>query len=118
MLQLKKYHLISFIGNGDFLNLEGKMEQNNKISRTIRLNTRRTSIKMENVFWEALKKISINEKISVAKICSIVDKNRKNLALTSALRIFTVHYFIFKSNESSTKEYLEAALKNLTNAAF
>jgi predicted DNA-binding ribbon-helix-helix protein len=55
------------------------MEQNNKISRTIRLNTRRTSIKMENVFWEALKKISTNEKYLLLKFVLSVDKNRKNL---------------------------------------
>ena len=68
------------------------MEQTTKISRTVRLNARRTSIKMESVFWEALKGISATEKISIAKICSIVDQNKKNLALTSALRIFTINY--------------------------
>lgn len=84
-----------------------------RLNKTMRLGNRRTCIRLENEFWEALSEISDIEKKSTKELFSIIDQNRKNIGLTSAARIFSVSYFRCVSHHDSRKKRMEKALHNI-----
>ncbi len=57
----------------------------------------RTSVSMEEPFWEALKDISKHKNQSITAIVSLIDRNREDLPLSSAIRIYVLEYFKEKS---------------------
>ncbi len=64
------------------------------ISRNIRINKRRTSVRLDDCMWQALKEIASKEKTSVHDICTIIyDYKDSKSSLSTALRIFIVNYY-------------------------
>ena len=55
----------------------------------------RTSVSMEEPFWDALKEISKSKGQSITAIVSHIDRNREDLALSSAIRIYVLEYYRF-----------------------
>lgn len=66
---------------------------NSLISRNVTVNGHRTSLRLEQVTWDALDDISIAEGLSIHEICSMIDTQRKNSSRTSAVRTFILSYF-------------------------
>jgi len=62
------------------------------IKKSITLNKHRTSLSLEIEFWEALNKISENEKSSIQSLISEIDINRKS-SLASSTRVFILQYY-------------------------
>lgn len=62
------------------------------LSRNIRLNGRRTSIKLEPAFWNALSKVAEQEKVSIHDICQAVAERTEGYGLTGAVRVFLLCY--------------------------
>ncbi len=62
------------------------------VSRTVAIDGRRTSLKLEQVLWEALGEISESEGLTVHELISLVDHHRHNESRTSAVRAFIVTY--------------------------
>ena len=61
--------------------------------RNIQIGDKRTSVRLEPVFWEELKKIAIKENISIHEVCGFIDKRKnESSSLSSALRVFVVSY--------------------------
>lgn len=61
--------------------------------RNVRVAGRRTSVRLEQGFWEALDEIARREKTSVNEICGKASDHRNGLGLTAALRLYTLIYF-------------------------
>jgi len=61
--------------------------------RAIKVNGRKTAVSLEDAFWKALKEIAAHKKISVARLVSQIDKERVGSTLSSALRLFVLHYY-------------------------
>lgn len=66
---------------------------NSLISRNVVVNGHRTSLRLEQVTWDALDDIANAEGLSVHEICSMVDVQRVNSSRTSAVRTFILSYF-------------------------
>ncbi len=62
------------------------------IKKSITLKKHRTSLSLEIEFWEALNKISENEKSSIQSLISEIDINRKS-SLASSTRVFILQYY-------------------------
>jgi len=62
------------------------------IKKSITLKKHRTSLSLETEFWEALNKISENEKSSIQSLISEIDINRKS-SLASSTRVFILQYY-------------------------
>ncbi len=62
------------------------------ISRNVKIDGRRTSLKLEQVLWEALGEISESEGLTIHELISLVDHRRHNESRTSAVRAFIVTY--------------------------
>ncbi len=62
------------------------------VCRNVAIDGHRTSLKLEQVFWEALGEISESEGLTVPELISLVDHRRYNESRTSAVRAFIVTY--------------------------
>lgn len=64
------------------------------ISRNVRINGRRTTLKLENEFWETLETLAYQNKLTVDAICSKVSEASEGGNLTSAMRVYVVRSLI------------------------
>src|SRR6516164_721858 len=63
------------------------------IKRSILLNGRKTSVSLENEFWEALHEIAKHENVAISALVEKLDKVRTNINLSSAIRVFVLNHF-------------------------
>ena len=63
------------------------------IKRSILLNGRKTSISLENEFWHALHEIADLENVAVSAVVEQIDRDRDNINLSSAIRVFILNHF-------------------------
>lgn len=63
------------------------------VSRNIRLGDRRTSIKLEPAFWDALHRVARKEGVTVHEICEAVARRTNGYSLTGAVRVFLLSYY-------------------------
>ena len=60
------------------------------IKRSVVLNRRKTSVSLEQPFWVALKSIATGRKVPLGPLISMIDANRQQGDLSSALRLFVL----------------------------
>ena len=63
-----------------------------QITRTVAINGRRTSVRLETAFWAALDGICGREGLTVATLCERLETRRGNTSRAAALRTFVVAY--------------------------
>ena len=63
------------------------------IKRSIVLNGHKTSVSLENEFWEGLRHIADGQKTKVSALVQRIDRERTNRNLSSAIRIFVFNHF-------------------------
>lgn len=64
------------------------------ISRNITVTGKRTSVRLENQMWRALRDIAMREKCGVNDLCTLIAQTKKpNISLTSSIRIFIMMYY-------------------------
>jgi|SRR5215467_11212623 len=64
---------------------------------------KKTSITLEDSFWDGLRVIARNENISVATLIERIAAERAGNNLSSSIRLFVLHYFQTLSRHSSSK---------------
>jgi predicted DNA-binding ribbon-helix-helix protein len=69
------------------------------VKRSIVIAGHKTSVSLEDQFWEALKAISLARGISLSDQVQQIDQRRKQGNLSSAIRLFVLDYY--RSNESA-----------------
>lgn len=57
----------------------------------------RTSITLEQEFWNALKDIALLQGISLQKLVEYIDEHRTHENLSAAIRIYVLHFYQSKS---------------------
>jgi len=57
------------------------------------LDNRKTSISIEDAFWEALKAIATARATSVANVISLIDAHHPNTNLSSAIRLTALEFY-------------------------
>ena len=63
------------------------------INRNVTVGGRRTSLRLEPEFWDALADIAGREGLSLDHLCGLIDSQRGGLSRTAAIRIYIVGYF-------------------------
>jgi predicted DNA-binding ribbon-helix-helix protein len=61
--------------------------------RSIVFNAHKTSVSLEDVFWNALKEIADKRAIHLSELVAEVDEQRGHGNLSSALRLFVLDYY-------------------------
>ncbi len=63
------------------------------INRNVTIGKRRTSMRLEQVMWDALKDICGREKKTLHDLCTTINATRVESSLTAAIRVYIVTYF-------------------------
>jgi predicted DNA-binding ribbon-helix-helix protein len=72
------------------------------IKRSLSIKGHRTSISLEEEFWTRIKCIACQKKISIAQLVAEIDSTRRQVNLSSALRVFVLSELI-KASELKTQ---------------
>ena len=76
------------------------------VKRSIHLRGRKTSVSLEDEFWNALKKIASDRNVTLSELVGDVDAQRQHGNLSSALRLFVLEYYRGKAAEKPGDEML------------
>jgi predicted DNA-binding ribbon-helix-helix protein len=61
------------------------------VKRSIKIGGHRTSISLEDQFWEALREIAKERGMFVSDLVATIDGNRREPNLSSAIRVFVLN---------------------------
>jgi predicted DNA-binding ribbon-helix-helix protein len=61
--------------------------------RTIFLNGKKTTVSLEDDFWNALKEIAGKRGVSSSHLVAAIDGQREHANLSSAVRLFVLDYY-------------------------
>ena len=75
--------------------------------RSVIVKKRKTSITLEDDFWQALHEIARLRRVSVTRLIGSIDAEREFANLSSAIRLFVLGFF--KERQSRRYPTLEAA---------
>jgi predicted DNA-binding ribbon-helix-helix protein len=68
-----------------------------EIKRSVTIAGHRTSISLEPEFWDALKTIAAQDRVSLSQLVARIDSGRagaaRRIGLSSAIRVFVLHHF-------------------------
>ena len=76
------------------------------VKRSIVLAGRKTSISLEDEFWNALKEIASDRYVTLSELVGDLDAHRQHGNLSSALRLFVLEYYRGKAAEKPGDEML------------
>ena len=63
------------------------------VKRSIVIAGHKTSVSLEDQFWDALKQIAAERKVTLSDVVQEVDQKRKQGNLSSAIRLFVLDYY-------------------------
>ena len=66
------------------------------MKRSVHINGHKTSVSLEQEFWEAVKEIAEVRDVNIKELVAEIDKNRAHKNLSSALRVFVLGYYLDK----------------------
>lgn len=61
-------------------------------ARNVRIHGRRTSVKLEPAFWDALEAAARREGHALNDLCSMINDRAEGYGLTAAIRVFVLAY--------------------------
>jgi len=64
------------------------------IKRSIDVNGRKTSVTLEDEFWEALRTIAHRKKTTLVAIVDQINQTRNKSNLSSAIRVFVLKHYL------------------------
>ena len=72
------------------------------VKRSIVIGGHKTSVSLEEAFWNGLKDIAMSRHITLSDLVGSIDSERKHGNLSSAIRLFVLHHFQARPNGEST----------------
>jgi len=85
MLELsRKYHMA---------HLRGQTVKSSVSKRSIIIAGHKTSVSLEDEFWNGLKEIASERGMTLAELVATIDGDRKHANLSSAIRLFVLGFY-------------------------
>jgi predicted DNA-binding ribbon-helix-helix protein len=81
------------------------------VKRSVVRNGHKSSISLEDQFWDALREIADQEHVAISKLVATIDRERTTSNLSSAIRVFVLDHF---RHGDRVKPETGAAAKNRT----
>ena len=63
------------------------------VKRSIAVDGHKTSVTLEEAFWNGLKEIASDRQLSMSELVSVIDSGRLNANLSSAIRLFVLEHY-------------------------
>jgi predicted DNA-binding ribbon-helix-helix protein len=72
------------------------------IKRSVAFAGRKTSVSLENDFWNGLREIADGRGETLSELIAAIDANRQHANLSSAIRLFVLGFY--RNHQSGTRE--------------
>jgi predicted DNA-binding ribbon-helix-helix protein len=69
------------------------------VKRSVLIKGRKTSVSLEDAFWNALRGIAAERQVSTPSLLADIEMNRGNANLSSAVRQFVINYLLAINEE-------------------
>jgi predicted DNA-binding ribbon-helix-helix protein len=69
--------------------------------RSIVVDRRKTSVTVEDAFWDALRLIAIERGDSLSDLVTVIHADRRDGNLSSAIRLFVLRYYVDQINNAA-----------------
>jgi predicted DNA-binding ribbon-helix-helix protein len=80
------------------------------IKRSIVIAGHKTSVSLEDAFWQSLKEIARERDMTLSELAASIDSERRHGNLSSAIRLFVLDYYRSLCSEQRAAESREAAM--------
>ncbi|RTL94147.1 aryl-sulfate sulfotransferase [Ancylobacter aquaticus] len=77
------------------------------VKRSIVIAGHKTSVSLEDQFWDALKEIAANRRSTLSEIVASIDSGRNQGNLSSAIRLYVLAHYRSPSSGRETVEHTE-----------
>jgi predicted DNA-binding ribbon-helix-helix protein len=78
------------------------------VKRSIAVDGHKTSVTLEEAFWNGLKQIASDRHLSISELVSAIDSGRVNANLSSAIRLFVLDHYRTMTEVAGGKQNPEA----------
>jgi predicted DNA-binding ribbon-helix-helix protein len=78
------------------------------VKRSIVLAGHKTSVSLEEAFWNGLKDIAMGRRQTLSDLISIIDADRQHSNLSSAVRLFVLDHYQLRSGRAIQSDGYEA----------
>jgi predicted DNA-binding ribbon-helix-helix protein len=68
------------------------------VKRSIVIGGHKTSVSLENDFWQGLKNIAAERKTTLSTLVAAIDKHHRHGNLSSTIRLFVLEYYRDRAN--------------------
>jgi predicted DNA-binding ribbon-helix-helix protein len=73
------------------------------IKRSVVIAGHKTSVSLEEAFWQALKEVAAARQIPLSELVAAIDAERRHGNLSSAIRLFVLEHFQAQGGGSSAR---------------
>jgi predicted DNA-binding ribbon-helix-helix protein len=87
------------------------MKSTTIIKRSVYINGHKTSISLEDDFWDSLKEIAHQQNETVYQLIARIDTERKFANLSSVIRLFVLGYYQDQYNSGKLVDLASSATK-------
>lgn len=63
------------------------------VKRSVMIADHRTSVSLEAAFWQALKDIAAEQRLTLGGLIEVIDTHRRQSNLSSAIRVFVLDHY-------------------------
>jgi predicted DNA-binding ribbon-helix-helix protein len=74
------------------------------VKRSIVIAGHKTSVSLEDAFWQGLKQISASRSTTLSDLVATIDTDRRQGNLSSAIRLFVLDYYRSRGHEDASRE--------------
>ena len=92
------------------VHLRGRSLKSSVTKRSIVIAGHKTSVSVEDEFWNSLKEIASERNMSLAELVRAIDANRQHANLSSAIRLFVLG--VYRDQVASRQDRMREALPN------
>jgi predicted DNA-binding ribbon-helix-helix protein len=80
--------------------LRGETVKSSVLKRSIVIAGHKTSVSLEDAFWDSLKEIAVERDMTLAELVATIDGNRNHSNLSSAIRLFVLGVYQDRMRET------------------
>jgi predicted DNA-binding ribbon-helix-helix protein len=73
--------------------MEGGTQKSRVLKRSIIISGRKTSISIEDEFWDGFREIAAQQGVTMSTLASTIYTNLQHLNLSSAIRLFVLEHY-------------------------
>lgn len=74
------------------------------VKRSIELHGHKTSVSLEDEFWNGLRDIAEKQQTPLALVLKTIDSERGLANLSSAIRVFVLNHFVARTRQSAAAQ--------------